>query len=210
MIRRYFIAGLLVWLPIWVTYVVIKFLFDLMDGTLALLPEKYQPDQLIGIHIPGLGLVFTLIILFVTGILATNFIGHRLIALWEKLLSRIPLIRSIHSAVKQVLHTLVQPRGAAFRKVLLIEYPRRQIWSVGFQTSDSFNSAPVHGDVVTVFIPTTPNPTSGFLTIVPKRDTIELDMTVEEALRMVISIGVVMPDKMQTASKQPEVAGDSG
>ena len=120
---------------------------------------------------------------------------------WEKLLSRIPLIRSIHSAVKQVLHVILQPSSTSFRKVLLVEYPRKEIWSIAFQTSEHFTDAPIAEDVVTVFIPTTPNPTSGFLTIIPKHDTIELDMNVEQALRMVISLGVVMPDDMVAKAK---------
>lgn len=196
MFKKYFIAGLLVWLPIWATYFIIKFLVDLMDKTLSLIPHRYQPDQLLGIHIPGLGLVFTVAILFLTGLLMANFIGHRLVAAWEKLLSRIPLIRSIHAAVKQVSHALLHPSGNSFRKVLLIQYPREGIWSIAFLTSDKFNAAPGDEPMVTVFVPTTPNPTSGFLTIVPKKDTIELDVNVEEALRMVISLGVVLPDAM--------------
>jgi len=196
-IRRYLIAGLLVWLPIWATYVIIRFLVNVMDGTLSLLPYEYQPDQLFGMHIPGLGLLFTLVILFLTGLLVTNFLGRRMVVAWEKLLSRIPLIRSIHSAVKQVLHALVQPKGTAFRKVLLVEYPRHGVWSIAFQTSDQFTDAPHPEEVITVFIPTTPNPSSGFLTIIPKEDTRELDMSVEEGLRMVISLGVVMPSRMR-------------
>ena len=195
-IRRYLLAGLIVWLPIWVTYVVVRFLVELMDGTLSLLPHKYQPDQLLGVHIPGIGLVFTIVILFFTGLLVANFLGRTIINFWEKMLSRIPLIRSIYSAVKQLVQALVQPQGSAFRKVLLVEYPRHGIWSIAFQTSDQFTEAPYPESVVTVFIPTTPNPTSGFLTIVPKTDTHELSMTVEEALRMVISLGVIMPPHM--------------
>jgi len=189
--RKHFIAGLLVWLPIWATFFIIKFLVNLMDKTLSLLPIKYQPDQLIGFHVPGLGIVFTLIILFVTGLLVTNIVGHKAVAIWESLLSRIPLIRSIHSAVKQVSHALLQPQSNAFRKVVLVEYPRRDIWSIGFQTSDHFLHSPKGDEMMTVFIPTTPNPTSGFLTVIPKKDAAELDMSVEEALSMVISLGVI-------------------
>lgn len=196
-IRKYLIAGLLVWLPIWATYFIVKFLIDLMDGTLSLLPTKYQPDQIFNAHIPGLGFIFTLIILFVTGLLVTNFLGHKIVKVWEKLLSRIPLVRTIYSAVKQVVHALLQPKGNSFRKVLIVEYPRHGVWSIAFQTSDQFGGSPHPKDVLTVFIPTTPNPTSGFLTIIPKADTRELDMSVEEALKMVISLGVVMPHKLR-------------
>lgn len=197
MIRKYLIAGLLVWLPIWVTYFILKFVVELLDRTLALLPEKYQPDQIFGVHIPGLGLVVTILIIFITGIFATNFIGHRVVGAWEKLVSRIPLIRSIHSAVKQVAHAVLQPTDTSFRKVLLIEYPRRGIWSVAFQTSDKFTRTPLEEDMLMVFIPTTPNPTSGFLTVIPKKDVKELGISVEEALRMVISLGVVIPDQLR-------------
>ncbi|MCB1827244.1 MAG: DUF502 domain-containing protein [Coxiellaceae bacterium] len=167
-----------------------------MDRTLSLLPDQYQPQNLFGFSIPGLGLIFTLIILFVTGLLVTNFLGHKLVRAWENMLSRIPLVRTIYSAVKQVVHALVQPSGQAFRKVLIVEYPRKGIWSIAFQTSDQFVGCPHPEDVITVFIPTTPNPTSGFLTIVPKADTQELEMSVEEGLKMVISLGVVMPDRL--------------
>ncbi len=209
-IRRYFIAGILVWLPILVTFIIIRFLVRLMDGTLSLLPHKYQPEQLFGMDIPGLGLIFTLIVLLITGFLATNFLGRKLVELWEKLLARIPLIRSIYAATKQVISALVHPSGKAFRKVLLIQYPRKGIWSIAFQTSEKFSDLPTDESVITAFVPTTPNPTSGFLTLIPKKDTQELDMSVEEALRMVISLGVVMPDKMhkekneETTSTTPE------
>lgn len=195
--RKYLIAGLLVWLPIWVTYFIIKFLIDLMDGTLALLPQKYQPDQVFNSHIPGLGFIFTLIILSVTGVLVTNFLGHKIVSFWERMLAKIPLVRTIYSAVKQVAHALIQPRDNSFRKVLIVEYPRHGVWSIAFQTSDQFAGSPHPEDVVTVFIPTTPNPTSGFLTIIPKSDTLELNMSVEEALKMVISLGVVMPAQLR-------------
>lgn len=193
--KRYFIAGLLVWIPIWVTYVVITFIIRLLDGTFSMLPVQYQPDNLLGFHLPGLGLIVTLIVIFVTGILAANFLGKQVIVIWEKMISRIPLIRSIYSAVKQVLNALLQPSGNSFRKVMLIEYPRQGIWSVAFLTSNNFQHAPVEQEMITVFIPTTPNPTSGFLMIIPKKDAVELNMSVEEALRMVISLGVVSPDK---------------
>lgn len=198
MIRKYFIAGLLVWLPIWVTFFIIKFLFDLLDRTIALLPTKYQPAHLLGMDIPGLGVLFALLILFITGVLARNFIGHRIVAAWDTLLSRIPLIRSIHSAVKQVSHAILQPAGTSFRNVLLIEFPKEGVWSIGFQTSEQFDSRAIdlEEETLTVFVPTTPNPTSGFLMVVPKKDTKNLNITIEEALRMIISLGVVIPDKI--------------
>jgi len=197
-LRRYFIAGLLVWLPIFVTYFVARFIIELLDKSLALLPKNYQPEQLVGFHIPGLGLLFTIIILLLTGLLITSFIGHRIVLAWEKLISTIPLLRTVHSAAKQVVHAVVQPGGAAFRRVLLIEFPRAGIWSLAFQTSSGY----LENDwsdktMLTVFVPTTPNPTSGFLMFIPVDQAIELDISVEEALRMIISIGVVVPSHLQ-------------
>lgn len=203
-IRKYLIAGLVIWLPLWATYFIVKFLVDLMDRTLSLLPTQYQPKALFGFDIPGLGLIFTLIILFVTGLLFTNFFGKKVVALWERMLSRIPLVRTIYYAVKQVVDALVQPTGQSFRKVLIVEYPRLGTWSIAFQTSDQFTGSPHPEDVVTVFIPTTPNPTSGFLIIIPKKNTRELDMTVEEALKMVISLGVVMPPHLSKHLEESE------
>lgn len=191
--RRYLLAGIVVWMPIWVTYVVIRFVVGLLDGSLALIPKPYQPEQLIGHPIPGLGFILTMIIVLLTGVLATNFLGHRLVASWEKLLARIPVIRSIYSAVKQVVQAFTQPASGSFRKVLLVEYPRKGIWSVGFQTASQFTKAPQEGNMVPVFIPTTPNPTSGFLIIVPEQETIHLDMSIEEAFKLIVSLGVAMP-----------------
>lgn len=192
-IRRYLIAGLLVWLPIWVTFIVIRFLVDLLDGTLKLLPYHYRPEQLFGHKIPGLGLVFTIIIIFLTGLLVTNFVGCYLIGWWERILTRIPLVRSIYTAVKQVTHAFVQPQGQSFCKVVLIEYPRKGLWSIAFVTSNNFQGLPFEDDALAVFVPTTPNPTSGFLMVTPKKDVIDLPVTIEEAFRMIISLGVVTP-----------------
>lgn len=191
-IRRYFVGGLLIWLPIWATYIVIKFLINIMDSSVKLLPTEYQPHTLFGIDIPGFGLILTLIILIATGLFATNFIGNRVLGFWERVLSRIPLIRSIYAAVKQVTEALLKPSGNSFRKVVMVEFPRKGIWSIGFQTSDAFAHGPDKDEhYITVFVPTTPNPTSGFLLVIPKKEVTELDMSVEEGLKMIISIGVV-------------------
>lgn len=194
-IRNYLFAGLLVWIPIWVTLVVITFLVDLMDGTLALLPKAYRPEQLLGYHLPGLGLLLSIIIVFVTGIVATNFFGRRLVNFGESIVSRIPLVRTIYHAVKQVMETIFSSSADAFRNVLLVEYPRKGLWSIAFQTSSGAHEidTKVEGDLISIFIPTTPNPTSGFLIMVKREDTIKLDMTVEQALKVVISLGVMQP-----------------
>lgn len=198
MFRRYFIAGLLVWLPIWVTLLIIKFIVDLVDRILSLLPQGSNPDNVFGVHIPGLGLIFTIFFVFLTGMLVTNFIGSWLVSVWESLLARIPLVRSIYTAVKQVSSTMFSSNGEAFRKVLLVEYPRKGMWSIAFQTGTGFNvpGESAVSDMVTVFIPTTPNPTAGFLLLVPKQDVVELKMNTEQALKLVISLGVVLPPSM--------------
>jgi uncharacterized membrane protein len=195
MIRRYFIAGLLVWVPIWVTLLVIGFVANLLDKSLTLLPDAYQPQHWLGFNIPGLGVVFTLLIVLVTGILVTNFLGHRLITVWEAILARIPFVSPIYSGVKQVLTTVFSSDGKSFKKVLLIEYPRRDIWTLAFQTGVGLHEVEqkLGQPMVSVFVPTTPNPTGGFWLLVPKRDVVELDITVDSALKSIISLGIVLP-----------------
>lgn len=195
-IRRYLLSGLFVWLPVWVTYLILNFIVNIMDGSLKLLPSAYQPDALFGFHVPGLGILFTLVILFVTGMFVANFLGRKFVSLWDKFVGRIPLVRSIYTGVQQILATVFSPQGKAFRKVLLVEYPRKGMWSIAFQTSEVGEeiSRKTAREMVTIFIPTTPNPTSGFLMMVPKDEIQELNMSVDQALRMVISLGVVQPE----------------
>lgn len=194
-LRRYVIAGLLIWVPLGVTVLVIKLMVDIMDRTLLLLPAAYHPDVLLGLHIPGLGVVLTITVVVITGIVVANFFGRQLVDAWERLLARIPLVRSIYSGAKQVSETLFTPGGQSFRKVLLIEYPRRGLWTVAFQTGITVGEAQTktRDEVVNVYMPTTPNPTSGFFLMVPRKDTIELDMSVDEGLKMIISMGVIVP-----------------
>ncbi len=196
-LRRYFISGLLFWLPIWATFVVIRFLVDILNNTISLLPHRYQPDVLLGFHIPGIGVIITLAVILLTGLMVANFIGRKLVGLWERIVSRIPLVRTVYTGVKQVLDTLFSPGGQSFRKVLLVEYPRPGLWSLAFQTGDGtqeVESAVSQGAMVSLFIPTTPNPTSGFLMLAPRSKVIELKMSVEQALKYVISLGVVQPE----------------
>ena len=205
-IRRYLLSGLLVWLPIWVTFLMIRFLINLMDGMFKLLPDAYQPDQLIGVHIPGLGLILTLIVLFFTGMIAANFLGRAFGRLWNAIVLRIPLVRSIYMSVRKVLETIFTSQSKAFRKVYLVEYPRKELWSIAFQTGRGCAEIQdkTEKETITIFIPTTPNPTSGFLIMVPKEDAYELDMSIEEALKLVISLGVVSPEKMASRLKEGE------
>jgi len=194
-LRRYFVAGLLVWLPIGVTVLVFKVLLDLMDGILVLVPQAYQPETLLGFRIPGVGAVLALIVLFATGIMVANLIGRELLRWGESLLARIPFVRSVYSAVKTFSSVLFSS-GKSFRKVLLIEYPRKGVWRLGFQTSDEAHEikAATGRDVVAVFVPNSANAAGGFLVFLPREEVIELKMSVEDALKMVVSLGVVMPE----------------
>jgi uncharacterized membrane protein len=194
-IRRYFIAGLLVWLPVGATILVFRLALALVDQLLFLLPPPWRPEALLGFRIPGLGLILVLIVFVVTGVLAANLLGRRLVKSYESVLARIPFVRTVYSAVKHFSEVIFSDSTASFKKVLLIEYPREKLYSLAFQTSE--NPAEVQAatgeTVVAVFLPTTPNPTSGFMLFVPTRSVVELDMSVEEALKMIISLGVVVP-----------------
>lgn len=194
-LRRYLVAGLLIWLPIGATVLVFKFLLGLMDGLLFWIPSAYQPQALLGFRIPGLGAILGVVILLITGILAANLLGRRLVGFYEGLLARIPLVRTVYSSIKHFAEVVLSESATSFRKVLLIEYPREGLYSIAFQTSDNADEvqAKTGESIVTVFLPTTPNPTSGFMLFVPRSRVTELDMTVEEALKLVVSLGVVVP-----------------
>lgn len=194
-LRRYIVAGILVWLPIGVTIFLVRILIGLLDRTLVLIPQRYQPEELIGFAIPGLGILLTIILLLITGVLAANIVGKSMVGLWESMAERIPVVRSVYSAAKNFAEIVFSDSSQSFKKVLLIEYPRKGLYSLAFQTSSELGE--VQGrtgeDVVCTFVPTTPNPTSGFIIIVSRRDVTELDMDVDEALKMIISLGVVVP-----------------
>ena len=193
--KRYLIAGLLVWAPLGITIWVLHFLVTTLDQTLGLLPENWNPDRLIGFHVPGLGVVLSFLILLATGVVAANFLGARLILIWEALLGRIPVVKSIYSSVKQVSDTLLSDKGNAFRKALLVEFPREGSWTIAFLTGTPDRSVAPHlpGEHVSVYVPTTPNPTGGYFLMLPRTRVRELDMTVDEALKYIISMGVVAP-----------------
>ncbi len=193
--KRYFITGLLIWVPLGITFWVLRLLIGTMDQTLLLLPAHLRPEALFGFYIPGFGVILTLLVVFFTGLFTTNIIGQRLLMFWEGLLSRIPVVKSIYYSVKQVSDTLFSSNGEAFRKALLVQYPREGSWTVAFLTGQPGGDVANHldGDYVSVYVPTTPNPTSGFFLIMPRKDVIELDMSVDDALKYIISIGVVPP-----------------
>ena len=194
-VRRYLVAGLLVWLPILATVLVVRFILELMDRTLLLLPQSLRPQAVFGVQIPGLGAILAVLLLLLTGLLVTNIIGRSLVRAWEDLLARIPFVRAVYSGVKSFSTTILSNSGNSFKKVLLIEYPRKGIWSVGFQTAGDVPLISTHtGEPqVCVFIPTTPNPTSGFIVMVPRSQAIELDMSTDAAMRMIVTLGVVVP-----------------
>jgi uncharacterized membrane protein len=193
--RKYLIAGLLVWLPIGITWLIVKALVTMMDGVLVVIPHRFHPDTLLGIHIPGLGLVLSIVVLLLTGLIAANLLGKRIVAFSESLLAKIPIVRTIYSAAKQVTETVFSQQGNSFRKVLLIEYPRKGIWSIAFYTGTTVGEVQqkTAKEVVNVFLPTTPNPTTGFLMMIPREDIIELDMPVDEGIKLIMTLGVIAP-----------------
>jgi uncharacterized membrane protein len=211
-LRRYIVAGILVWAPLAVTYLLLRFAVNVMDRTLLLLPSQYRPDELLGLHIPGLGVILAFVVLLLTGVLAANFVGRAFVGGWESLLDRIPVVRAVYSAAKNFAEMVFSDSSTSFKKVLLIEYPRKGVYSLAFQTATELGE--VQGrtgeDVMCCFVPTTPNPTSGFIIIVPRKDVTVLDMDVDEALKMIISLGVVVPGwrKQQTAELPLELPDD--
>ncbi|HZM34678.1 MAG TPA: DUF502 domain-containing protein [Burkholderiales bacterium] len=193
--KKYFITGLLIWIPLVITIWVLKVIFDLLDQSLLLLPITLRTESLLGVHIPGLGALLTVVVVLVTGIFATNFFGARLVEVWHDILHRIPVVNSIYSSVKQISDTLFSSSGQAFRKALLVQWPREGVWTIAFLTGAPGGRVAEHvpPDCVSVYVPTTPNPTSGYFAIVPRKEVIELDMTVDQALKYIISMGVAPP-----------------
>lgn len=220
-IRRYLVAGLLVWIPLGATLLLIGFAVRQMDKTIGLIPAAYQPSNLLQnwfgteqpVHIPGFGVILIVIVVLLTGVMVANFVGRAFVGGWESVLDRIPVVRAIYSAAKNFAEIVFSDSSQSFKKVLLIEYPRKGLFSLAFQTSSELGE--VQGrtgeEVVCCFVPTTPNPTSGFIIITPKKDVLELDMEVDEALKMIISLGVVIPTwtKKQTGELPFAEPGDS-
>jgi uncharacterized membrane protein len=197
--RKYFVTGLLILVPLAITLWVLNLIVSTMDQSLLLLPAAWRPEALFGFAIPGLGTILTLLVVFLTGLATRNFIGKKVVALWDALLRRIPVFNTIYSSVKQVSDTLFSSSGNAFRKALLVQYPRQGSWTIAFMTGVPGGDVRNHlaGDYVSVYVPTTPNPTSGFFLMVPRADAIELDMSVDEALKYIVSMGVVTPDNFE-------------
>ena len=204
--RKYFITGLLILVPLAITAWVLNLVISTMDQSLLFVPVRWQPRTLIGFDIPGLGTMLTVVIVFLTGLLTNNLVGNYVVRLWERLLQRIPIVNSLYSSVKQVSDTLFSSSGNAFRKAVLVPYPHRDSWTIAFLTGTPGGDVKNHlvGDYVSVYVPTTPNPTSGFFLMMAKENVVELDMSVDAALKYIVSMGVVAPDYVpgaETAGK---------
>jgi len=197
--KKYLITGLLVWVPLVITVWVLRGIISTLDQSLLLLPQAWQPNNLIGFKLWGLGTLITLLVVILTGMTASNFFGQKLVSIWENLLSRIPVVKQIYSSVKQVSDTLLGPGGQAFRKALLVQYPHQGSWTIAFQTGTPSNelSDKLPPDMLSVYVPTTPNPTSGFFLMLERKDVVELDMTVDAALKYIISMGSVAPEPIK-------------
>jgi uncharacterized membrane protein len=194
-LKKYLITGLLIWIPLVITLWVLKLVVDVLDQSLLLLPMAWQTENWLGLHVPGLGAILTVVIVLLTGVFATNFFGARLVVVWHDILHRIPVVNSIYSSVKQISDTLFSSSGQAFRKALLVQWPQEGNWTIAFLTGAPGGEVLRHvpPDCVAVYVPTTPNPTGGYFVIVPRKNVIELEMSVDQALKYVISMGVVPP-----------------
>jgi uncharacterized membrane protein len=199
LLRRWLIAGILIWLPLGATLLVIRFVVNLLDTSLLLIPPAYRPD------IPGLGVLLSVLLVLGTGAIAANYVGNRLVVWTEALLARIPLVRTVYGGIKKLVETIFSDKSVSFRTPILVEYPRKGIWSVAFVTGSPIGEVQekTADHVLTCFVPTTPNPTSGFIVLVPEKDVIRLDMSVEDAMRLVISLGVVTPESLPKKNGKP-------
>lgn len=200
-LKRYFITGLLIWVPLGITIWVLNALTGALDQTLLVLPAHWRPDYWLGFRIPGLGVVLTALVILLTGVLAGNLLGQRMVKVWEAALNRIPVVKSIYGSVKQVSDTLLSGNGNAFRKVLLVRYPHPQAWALAFQTNVPGEVASHLGDEwLAVFIPTAPSPVNGFYFYVRRDETVEMDISVDAALKYIVSMGVVAPQGKPVSS----------
>jgi uncharacterized membrane protein len=209
-VRKYLLAGILVWIPLGITIWVLKLFVDILDQSLLLLPAQWRTESWLGMHVPGQGVILVFLIVFITGVIAANFFGKQLIAYGDSVLNRIPIVRSIYGGVKQISDTLFSSDGKAFRRVVLVRYPHSGTWTVALVTGSPRNEVTDHlgFDQVSVFVPTTPNITAGFFLIVPRGDTIELEMSVDEALKYIISMGVAEPPRRRARPESHRSGND--
>ncbi len=201
-LRNYFISGLLFWIPLVLTFIVIRFFLELLN---KIIPPKYLPETLFNLNtdFPGSGIVLVLLVILVTGVMVSNILGRKLVSLWERVLNKIPGFRNIYNVLKKVSDTVFNTSTESFRKAFLIQYPSKGIWVIAFQSGDYKGEAEsiIGEEMINLFVPTTPNPTSGFFVMMPKKDVFELNMTVEEAFKIVISAGVVIPSSLDIKDK---------
>ncbi len=200
-IKNIFLAGFAVVIPVGVTIYILFFLIAIMDSFLAVLPDGLHPDEVLGFHVPGLGLIFTLLLIFLAGLVARSWFGHKMVSMGERIFGRIPVVRNIYQATKQLVEAIFSGKAKNFRKVVLIEFPRKGVYTLAFVTGPSMGEprGKAAAGCLNVFVPTTPNPTSGYYLMVPEEDVTNLDMTVEDAFKVIISGGLVVPEeKKQT------------
>ena len=202
-LRNYFISGLLFWIPLALSVLVIKFFLEVVNN---LVTSKLLPESLLNLDttIPGSGIILVILIILITGALVTNILGRKIVDLWERALNKIPGFRNIYNALKKISSTVLNTSSDSFRKAFLIQYPSKGIWVIAFQSGDYKGEVKdiIGGEVINLFVPTTPNPTSGFFVMMPKKDAYELQMTVEEAFKLVISAGVVTPENLKLKDKK--------
>jgi uncharacterized membrane protein len=201
-VRKYLIAGLLFWVPAGLTWLTFKFLLDLTDGLVTVLPDQYKPDNLLGFHVPGFGALIALVVLVLTGLLVANLVGQTLVAWWDELMNRIPLVRTIHSGLKGFTESLMTSK-ASFRQVVVIEFPRKDVWTVAFVTATNLPdySGRYGGEtLICVYVPTTPIPTTGYNLIVRQSEVVPIDMSVDDAMKMIVTLGVVVPPQKQAST----------
>jgi uncharacterized membrane protein len=194
-LRNYLIAGLLIWVPIMITVWVVRFLSGILDSSLLLIPRPWRPETIFGTYVPGVGIVLSLLLLFVTGVLVKNLFGGQIVAGLESLVRRIPVVGAVYSGAKTFSETVLTDKGRSFKQVVMVEFPRKGVFSIGFITSHDLEEAQARTEqeVTCVFVPTTPNPTTGFIVLVPKDEVVLMDMTVDEAFKMLLTLGVVVP-----------------
>ncbi len=207
--RNYLIGGLLVWIPIMITVWVVRFLTRILDSSLVLLPPPWRPEALFGTYIPGLGIALSLLLLFVTGLLVKNLFGRQLVDGIESLVRRIPVVGTVYGGAKTFSETVLSDKGGSFKQVVMVEFPRRGVWSIGFITSHELEEAQAKTEqvVTCVFVPTTPNPTTGFIILVPRDEVVMMDMTVDEAFKMLLTLGVVVPTWKNMPGRRTEAEG---
>jgi len=194
-LRNYMIGGLLIWIPIMITVWVVRFLSGILDNSLLLLPPSWRPEAVFGSYIPGLGIILSLLLLFVTGVLVKNLFGGQMVAGLESLVRRIPIVGAVYAGAKTFSETVLTDKGTSFKQVLIVEFPRKGAWSIGFLTAENLEEvrARTGEDMISVFVPTTPNPTTGFIIVVKRSEVVFLDMSVDEAFKMILTLGVVAP-----------------